>query len=218
MAGAIRVWDLPTRLFHWLLVALFLFSWWCADNRQMEWHLRSGICLLGLMLFRLLWGFIGGSTARFTSFLRPPSELIAYMRSASPAQRRPGHNPVGGYSVLIMLLALCVQVGTGLFATDIDGLESGPLSYLVSFDQGRRAAKIHAVSFNILLALAGLHILAILFYLVVRKRNLVRPMISGSDAHPEAGTEPLTSAGIVRVTLAVVFAAAAAWWVGGLGG
>ena len=217
MAGPIRVWDVPTRLFHWVLVALLLFSWWSAKNHHMEWHLKSGICLLGLMLFRLLWGFFGSSTARFLSFLYSPAQVIAYLRSGA-APRSPGHNPIGGYSVLVMLLALCAQIGSGLFATDIDGLESGPLSYLVDFDQSRVAAKIHGISFNILLALGGLHILAILFYLVARKRDLIRPMITGSDAHPDAGTESLASAGIIRLALAVAVAAAIAWWVGSLGG
>jgi cytochrome b len=219
VVGPVRVWDLPTRLFHWLLVALFLFSWWSAENREMDWHRLSGIGLLGLLLFRLIWGVIGGSTARFASFLHSPGKALAYLRLFAAGPHKPGHNPVGGYSVVAMLLALIVQVTTGLFATDVDGIESGPLSYLVSFDQGRTASAIHHVSFNVLLALVGLHVLAILFYLIFRRRNLVGPMITGSDKRLEDGEGALRHAGWIRFAIALFIAAASAWWIGfGQGG
>ena len=146
----VRVWDGATRLFHWLLLALLGFSWWSAESGMMDWHRWSGSAVLGLMIFRLIWGFIGGSTARFGTFLTSPVRVLAYLRSDSGAPRTPGHHPLGGYSVLAMFLLLTVQVGTGLFAVDIDGLESGPLSHLVSFDQGREAAGIHELSFTLL--------------------------------------------------------------------
>ena len=126
-ARAVKVWDIPTRLFHWLLVALFAFSWWSAENDEMAWHYRSGIVLVSLLVFRVIWGFVGGSTARFARFVKSPGKVLAYLRQQDAAPPL-GHNPVGGYSVVALLLALIVQTGTGLFATDIDGLESGPLS------------------------------------------------------------------------------------------
>jgi cytochrome b len=178
--GAIKVWDGPTRLVHWLLIVLLGFSWWSAETDHMDWHRQSGSVLLGLLVFRLIWGFIGGSTARFSSFVRSPSAVMAYLRTSPAARRATGHNPLGAYSVVVILLLLAVQIGTGLFAVDIDGLESGPLSYLVSFDAGRAAAEIHELSFRLLQVAAVLHVAAILFYLFVRKRNLIGPMVTGT--------------------------------------
>lgn len=205
------VWDLPTRLFHWLLVLLFALSWWSAENHEMEWHYRSGLTLLMLLAFRLIWGFIGGSSARFAGFVRGPGATLDYLRGARA--KSVGHNPLGGYSVIAMLLALVVQVGTGLFATDIDGLESGPLSHFVDFDQGRLAAKVHGTSFNILLVLIGLHIAAILFYLVVRRRNLVGPMVTGRDGSLGGEVRGLVPAGPVRFVAAAVVAFLFGWWI-----
>ena len=210
-SASVRVWDLPTRLFHWVLVLLFAASWWSAENREMEWHYRSGITILILLVFRLIWRVIGGSTARFGGFVRGPRAAMDYMRGVVPKDA--GHNPLGGYSVIAMLLALVVQVGTGLFATDIDGLESGPLSHFVDFDQGRQAAEIHETSFNILLALIALHVLTILFYLVARRRNLVTPMVTGRDKALNASIGGLAPAGPLRLAIALVVAFLVGWWV-----
>lgn len=209
MAGGTRVWDLPTRLVHWLMVGLFAFSWWSAENRQMEWHYISGLTLLGLLAFRLIWGFIGSSTARFGTLLHPPGRVAAYVQGKSVSYA--GHNPLGGYSAIAMLLLLVVQVVTGLFATDVDGLESGPLSFLVSFDQGRTAASVHELSFNILLALIALHVMAVGFYLIVRKRNLIVPMITGRDRSETRNGEGLRPAAGWKVVLAAAFAGMLAW-------
>lgn len=209
---SIRVWDLPTRLFHWLLVVLFGLSWWSAENGAMDWHRLSGSILLGLIAFRLIWGFAGGSTARFCSFLRSPMNVIAYLRAPASNERRPGHNPIGGYSVAIMLLLLLAQVGTGLFAVDVDGIESGQLSHLVSFDQGRVAAELHEVSFTLLQVVLGIHILAVLFYLAVRKRNLIRPMVTGADNQISDARGALSPASPMRFGIALLLSAALAWW------
>ncbi len=207
---AVRVWDLPTRLFHWSLVALIGFSWWSAEVRQMDWHLLSGITVLALVAFRLLWGFIGGSTARFGQFVRSPGRVLAYLRTGT-ALRSPGHNPVGGYSVVLMLALLTIQVATGLLAVDVDGIDSGPLSFLVSFEQGRAASEVHEIAFTLLQVVAGIHILAILFYLVVRKLNLIRPMITGSDKALETRTGALVPASPVRLIVAAALAAGFAY-------
>jgi cytochrome b len=209
-ARAVRVWDLPTRLFHWLLVIAFAFSWWSAREDHMDWHLRSGLLILALLAFRLVWGLIGGSTARFAGFLRGPRAVWAYVRGA-PA--KPGHNPLGGWSVVAMLLALCVLVGSGTLAVDTDGIESGPLSYLVSFDTGRLASHVHGLFFNAALALIGLHLAAILFYRAVRGRNLVRPMITGRDPGLGVGAAELAPASLVRFILAAAVAGLFAWWI-----
>jgi cytochrome b len=205
------VWDLPTRLFHWLLVGLFAFSWWSAETGKMDWHQLSGITILGLLAFRILWGFIGSNTARFGSFLRPPGAVLAYLRSNAPVS--PGHNPLGGYSVILLLLVLIAQVGAGLLAVDVDGLESGPLSYLVSFDQGRTASLFHELGFNLLLAVIVLHVLAIGFYRVIRKRDLLTPMLTGTDRQLETAEGALIAAPLWRFMLAAAVAALLAWWI-----
>src|SRR5688500_6664895 len=162
----VRIWDVPTRVVHWLMAALIPTSWWTAESGNLELHRYSGYTLLGLLLFRIYWGFAGSSTARFASFLGGPRALLDYFKL--PRERRAGiigHTPLGGWSVLTLLLAMLVQVTLGLFATDIDGLESGPLSHLVSFDSGRAFAEAHELSFDILLVLIGVHVGAILFHL-----------------------------------------------------
>lgn len=211
--NAVAVWDLPTRLFHWLLVALIGFSWWSAENGAMDWHRLSGETLVGLVVFRVLWGFLGGSTARFAGFVRSPVKVMGYVRGQKHLAA--GHNPLGGYSVLALLGLVALQVATGLFAVDTDGLESGPLSYLVSFDQGRVASGIHELSFNALLALIGIHLGAIVYYRVVKRRNLVAPMITGRDAELTEGTGALVSAPLWRLLLCAGVAGAFAWWIAG---
>ena len=173
----------------------------------MDWHRVSGILVLALVVFRLLWGFIGGSTARFGTFVTSPGRLLAYLRPGSHAPRRAGHNPLGGYSVVLMLVLLAIQVTTGLFAVDVDGLESGPLSFLVSFDQGRAASEVHEIAFTLLQVVVGIHILAILFYLVVRKLNLIRPMVTGSDKALETSEGALVAASPVKFIVAAAIAA-----------
>ncbi|MET1755857.1 cytochrome b/b6 domain-containing protein [Novosphingobium sp. RD2P27] len=210
-APRIAVWDIPTRLFHWVLVGLLAFSWWSAENGRLDWHLTSGLSILALLVFRLIWGVIGSSTARFVGFLRGPRSIAAYLRGKTPPVA--GHNPLGGWSVVAMLAVLSVQVGSGLLAVDVDGIESGPLSYLVEFDQGRTAASIHDISFNVLLALIVLHVLTILFYLVVRRRNLVGPMITGRDHALDPAAAPLRRGKLWAFLLSLVVAVAAAWWV-----
>jgi len=176
-----RIWDAPVRLFHWLLVALLCFSWWSGKQHEMDWHRRSGYCILALLIFRIYWGFVGGRTARFAQFIRGPRAALAYARSLVRGTyiAEPGHNPLGGWSVVLMLATLMTMVVAGLFSVDVDGLESGPLADYVSFDQGRVAAHIHGFVFNLLLALIATHLVAILFYLVRLRHNLIGPMITG---------------------------------------
>jgi cytochrome b len=208
----VRVWDVPTRLVHWLVAALVCFSWGAAEYGKMDLHRLSGSILLGLVTFRVIWGFVGSNTARFGSFLRSPAQVIGYLRSSNSGPRKPGHNPLGGYSVLAMLLLLLLQIGTGLFAVDIDGLESGPLSYLISFDQGRTAAEIHRLSFTILQIIVVIHIVAVLFSLVVRKRNLLVPMVTGSDRQIEFAAGGLIPASQARLLVSAAISLGVAWW------
>ena len=131
----IRVWDWPIRLYHWLLVALFITSWISAEigGNAMQYHLWSGYAVLGLVLFRVLWGVVGSETARFAHFMRGPSAVLAYTRSWFKPDYHAalGHNPLGGWSVIALLLAIVFQALTGLFSND-DIANEGPLYHLVN--------------------------------------------------------------------------------------
>ena len=206
-----KVWDGPTRLFHWLLVGLFAFSWWTADHDQMDRHLVSGLILLALLVFRMIWGIIGGSTARFSHFVKTPRHVIAYLRG-KPSVSAAGHNPLGAYSVVALLGLMVILVVAGLFAVDVDGLESGPLSDLVTFDHGRLASRLHALAFKLLEGLIVLHILAVLVYRL-RGRDLLLPMVTGRDPHLPPGSAALQPAAPWRLIVAAAIAGALAWWV-----
>lgn len=177
-----KVWDLPIRLFHWLLVGLLGFSWWSGDEHEMDWHRLSGYGVVALIIFRIYWGFFGGRTARFSHFVRGPRAVLAYGATLrnGPHPALPGHNPAGGWSVILLLTTLTIMVLSGLCAVDIDGLESGPLSDYLSFDQGRIASDIHHLTLNLLLVLVAVHVVAIFFYLIRLRQNLIAPMIHGS--------------------------------------
>jgi len=178
----ILVWDLPLRLFHWLLVLLIVVSVVSANigGNAMQIHLLSGYTVLTLVLFRILWGFAGSTHARFISFVRGPAAVIEYLRALrrQNADRHLGHNPAGGWSVILMLAALLVQAGTGLFAND-DIATEGPLAKLVSKALSDRITGIHHLNFKLLLALIGLHLAAVAFYFFRKRENLVKPMLTG---------------------------------------
>ena len=169
------VWDLPVRLVHWLLAALIVFSWWSVHNHHSDWHIWSGCAILTLLIFRLLWGFVGSSTARFASFVRGPRAVVDDLRGKWTGI---GHSPLGALSVLAIFLVIAIQVGLGLVAQDEDGIYAGPLSRLISSDASDRARDLHELWFNVILALIVLHIAAI-FYYRVRGRKLTVPMITG---------------------------------------
>jgi cytochrome b len=192
------------------MAALIPFSWWTATHDQMERHRFSGYALLGLLLFRLAWGFAGSAPSRFAGFVRGPATVLRYVRGRMTAA--PGHNPLGGWSVLAMLAALALQIGLGLVAVDEDGLESGPLSYLVGFDTGRWAAKLHHRVFWLIAALVALHLAAILFYALARRRNLTAAMITGRAAAPD-GAGPPAMAPWWRAAVLALVAGLAAWFV-----
>jgi cytochrome b len=207
----VAVWDLPVRLFHWLIVAGIAVSWWSAEYRLINVHRYSGYAMLGLLVFRIYWGVFGSPTARFAQFIRSPRATVDYLRT--PATHvAPGHNPLGAWSVVAMLLLLLTQVTLGLFVTDIDGLESGPLSYLVSFETSRTLADAHEVVFNVLLGLIALHVAAILFYLFARRTNLIAAMITGRRT-PLTRVEPTTFASSWRIWPGVALALVVVWFV-----
>jgi cytochrome b len=203
----VKVWDLPVRLFHWAIVVLLLAAWVTQEYNWMDWHVRVGYTILTLLLFRLIWGFIGSDTARFLRFLRSP---IAALRHLGQINRREpdreiGHNAAGGWMVLVMLALIGVQAGTGLFSND-DGNTEGPLMHLVSKDQSDWLSHIHSVNFKLIEAVIVLHVLAILTYAVLKRQDLVRPMVTGTKLMPEDVAPPrLVSP--VRAAVALVAAA-----------
>jgi cytochrome b len=207
-----RLWDGPTRLVHWALVVLIGFSWWSAEEGKMEWHRWSGYAVAGLVLFRLIWGFAGAGSSRFSGFVKGPKATFSYLRTLhrrTPSET-PGHNPLGAFSVVAILAVLTIQIVSGLYAVDIDAFEGGPLSDKISFDFGRRVAGWHELSFTILQILVLLHLAAIVFYAVYKRSNLVGPMITGRRRF---ATDPgIAFAPLWRAALAALVAAGLAWW------
>ena len=181
MPHRIRVWDLPTRLFHWSLVACVagLVATGYRGGAALEWHARIGYAVLTLLLFRLVWGFAGGHWSRFASFVRGPAQIAAYLRGDLRADSMPGHNPLGALSVLAMLALLLAQVATGLVGDDEVSF-TGPLNRFVSSATGLAATWYHKrVGQWVIIVLVVLHVAAVLFYLWKRGENLVRPMVQG---------------------------------------
>jgi cytochrome b len=209
----IKVWDLPVRLFHWAIVVLIGFAWVTQEFNRMEWHVRIGYTILTLLLFRIVWGFIGSDTARFTRFLRSP--LAALRHLAHLGRREPdreiGHNAAGGWMVLVMLALIGVQAGTGLFSND-DALTEGPLMHLVSKEQSDWLSHVHSLNFKLIEVVIVLHVLAVATYAVLKRHNLVRPMVTGTKLLPGDAVAPrLVSPVWAVVTLALAIAAVA--WV-----
>lgn len=194
--ASVKVWDLPVRLFHWALVLLFAFMFYTgkSGSEWIEWHMRAGYAILALVLFRLMWGFAGSTYARFSSFLAGPASCIGFAKKLLRRAPVPyaSHNPLGGWMVLVMLLALLVQTGTGLFAND-DLLSEGPLASLIAKEISDRLTSLHSWNFNLLLVLAGLHIVAVLYHWGFMKENLVGAMFTGSKRLP-ADLEPRIAA------------------------
>lgn len=209
-ANSIVLWDLPVRLVHWAWVILLpglYFSW---KTGNMDIHVVLGEVMLALLLFRLLWGFFGSENARFASFIKGPQAVLTYLRGGSKGPST-GHNPLGALSVVAMIALMVLQVALGLFASDTDGLFSGPLDRFVSYDTSLAAAELHESVFNLILIMVALHLAAIIFYRVIRKDDLVRPMITGRKTI-QGATQPALAAP-ARMIICAVVAAALAYWI-----
>ncbi|SAY50469.1 cytochrome b/b6 domain-containing protein [Neisseria weaveri] len=209
MKQKLKVWDLPTRIFHWTLAASIVFMWYSAETggSWLEWHLRAGLLVLGLIIFRICWGFFGSDTAKFSHFVRGPSQIIRYTQGKISENEQPGHNPVGALMVLALLAAVAFQATTGLFAADENTfVNNGYLNSLVSEETGSTARRIHILFFNILAGLAGIHIATILIYKFVKKHNLITPMITGYK-YLEGKLPVLNFAGIGKLIAAIAAAA-----------
>jgi cytochrome b len=208
------IWDLPVRITHWGFVLMLPALWWTAEEGDLALHRQLGLVMLGLIVFRLLWGIFGSSTARFSQFVAGPSRVWAYLQSAlaNREEKVLGHNPLGSWSVIALLLALSIQVVLGLFAQDVDGLESGPLSYLIDYDTSDSAREWHELLFNGILGLIVLHLIAIAIYVFAKRDNLITPMLTGRkdvcvDIEAPIMAPPL------RAVICAIVAASTSWWV-----
>lgn len=212
----VLVWDWTVRLFHWVLVLGVALMWWTGEEGLLLWHKRLGIFLLGLVVYRIVWGLIGSPTARFGRMGVRPGAALSYFRDLLSGKHKPafGHNPAGTLSVFAILLVLAIQIGTGLFVVDKDGMDPGPLSSFVSFDTGRELAEIHETSFNILVALIILHVAAIATYLIVFRDNLIRPMVTGRRSRADFEGEEVADSRASWLKFVIAAAIAAACVVG----
>jgi cytochrome b len=178
----VKVWALPVRLVHWLLLALVGFSWWSGEQGGdwMERHSWSGYAILTLLLFRIGWGFIGSDSARFASFVRGPRASFAYLRSVLKRQPKAylGHNPLGGWMIMALLLVLLVQAVTGLLGNDDSDYEA-PLAHWLSHDTSSLMSTLHGYNFDLLLILLGLHVAAVLTHVVLQRDDLLKAMFTG---------------------------------------
>ncbi len=223
MVKTVRVWDLPTRVFHWALVACVagLLATAYLPGSNIVWHARMGYTVLALLLFRLVWGLVGGRWSRFSSFVYSPASVLNYLRGRAHPDHLIGHNPLGAASVFAMLLVLLGQVATGLVSDDEIAF-TGPLNRYVSSARALAATWYHKeVGQWLLVGLVAVHVAAIIFYLVKKKEDLVRPMLRGDKAVPVAvaalSSRDDTASRLTALALFTV-CAAAVWWLVGLGG
>ncbi len=185
------IWDLPIRLFHWLLVLLIGFMWLSGEKGWLEWHMWSGYAILSLLVFRVIWGFVGSDTARFLHFLKSPIEALRHLSHIT--KREPdteiGHNAAGGWMVLGLLALLLAQVVTGMASNDDISIE-GPLAGLVGKSWSDWMTGQHHRLFRLIQIAVALHVLAIIAYAVLKRHDLVRPMITGKKRMPGAMAAP----------------------------
>ena len=210
----VQVWDLPTRLFHWLLVAAIAGAYFTGENggNWLIWHGRLGLFITGLIVFRLIWGFTGSTYARVSSFVRGPQAIKAYLAGQWHGL---GHNPLGALSVLALLGLVTLQLTTGLFATNDDTGYAGPFYASISTTLGNLTTKLHHKAFDVLGILIGLHVAAIVYYGHVKKEKLLKTMITGTKEVSEG--ESARGGGLIAFVIAltiafsVVYAASGEW-------
>jgi cytochrome b len=210
------VWDLPLRLFHWLFATSIIACWITAEAGfdWMQVHFWLGYWTIGLLIFRVIWGFIGPRHARFSSFVATPAAMWRYLRSMTNGANitTVGHNPLGGIMVIAMLILVTIQSVTGLFATD-EIVWSGPYSPAVSKDTARTLTTLHHTNFNWILAAVALHVTAIAFYGIVKKQNLIASMLTGhkpATLVPEH--EAISSSELLKATIVTLISTGAVYW------
>lgn len=203
----VQVWDLPTRLFHWLTVVLVVAAYLTERMNWIDLHVRVGESLLVLVLFRLLWGGFGSETARFRSFVASPRAAFHHLRHLfrREADLQVGHNPAGGWMVLALLALLLIETLTGLYVYN-DIADEGPLSEWVPASVANAISTLHAFVWDALMAAVALHVLAIVLYATVKGHNLLRPMLTGRKPLPADIPAP-RPAPVLRACVALTGAA-----------
>lgn len=212
-ARTLRVWDLPTRLFHWLLVLAVAGAIVTGELRGdfFVWHGRFGVAILGLLVFRLAWGVVGSTYARFAHFVPSNKTIRDYLDGA---WRGAGHNPLGALSVLAMLGVLLLQAGTGLFASAHRENFHGPLFDLVGKALGHDIGEVHEFIFNLTIAFLVLHVAAIAYYVRIKKKNLVPAMLTGDAEVDDDKAQPAQGGGPIAFAVALALAAGTVWLIG----
>ena len=211
MRLSMRVWDLPVRLFHWIVTLLLIGSFLTMYTRHFGWHILIGETLLSLVLWRVVWGFVGSDTARFARFLRSPAAAFAHLRGIGRREvdNGIGHTAAGGWWVLVMLTLLFTQTLTGLFGSE-DGKHGGPLFHLLPAKVAAVLGHLHGANFLLLMFAIGIHLLAVGAYAGLKGQNLLRPMISGKKRLPANMRAPRMAttglAGLVLLCAAAVVA------------
>jgi cytochrome b len=197
----VLVWDAPTRLFHWLAASLVVAAYVTLRLNWMDWHGRIGEALLALVLFRLLWGFFGSETARFSQFLAAPAKAVAHLSRVFHREpdEQVGHNPAGGWMVVLLMALLLGETLSGLYVQN-DIADEGPLTELVPAPVANLIDALHSLIWQALLAAVALHLLAILIYAIAKRHNLVAPMITGRKRLPET-VKPPALVGAARAAL-----------------
>ncbi len=209
----ITIWDLGTRLFHWLLVMLFGLSWLSAElgGNWMIWHTRLGFLAAGLITFRIIWGFIGSDSSRFAHFVKRPSTVIAYLKGGGQRAYNT-HNPAGALSVIALIGLMSLQVTTGLFSND-DIFIEGPLAYLISYDAQLEMTELHEMIFNLLILLIALHVAAIVWYQRFKGEKLVQAMLHGKKESEEAAPKIRGGLTLFAASLAGAAVSALLFWI-----
>lgn len=203
----VKVWDLPLRLFHWLLLIAVVGALISIQIKAMDWHGRFGLAVLGLLVFRLVWGIVGSTHARFWSFAPGPVQLWRYLRGQWHGL---GHNPLGALSVFAILGVLLFQAITGLFADDVIAY-SGPLRRAISSDLASQLTSWHMRMEWVIYGLIALHIAAIAFHELIKRERLVKPMVTGRKNSDEPAATDARGGGWIAFTIAVLIAVAAVW-------
>lgn len=211
----VKVWDFPTRVFHWTVVSLVLTSWITADQGFMKLHLWSGSILLVALIFRIAWGVIGSTTARFIDFIAPPRRVWSYLRALVTPDKPlyAGHNPAGGWMVVALVTLLSLQIATGLFAND--GLKfNAPFATLVDSELSDRLTQLHGELFNFILLLVYFHVVAVFFYFWVKGENLIGPMLHGKKhrAHVPPDLNLRFTRSVIALAL-LTLSAGLVWWI-----
>jgi len=207
------IWDIPTRLIHWLFVIGVVVAWWSAETQRYDLHEWNGYAILVLVISRLIWGFVGSKHSRFVDFVRGPRKVLSYVRGAlsknkfDEAENKLGHNPLGACSVVLLLTALLVQAISGLFNSD-DILFSGPFYYAADSSWQGIMGVAHEWAFNVLLALIVLHLVAVAYY-QYKGGDILRPMFRGYSGGRFASTKPVA---VWYWLLIVGLLAAVLWW------